>query len=276
MEFPELGQHCSHPSCQQLDFLPMKCDACSRIYCRDHIVYATHNCTESYKKDNQVPVCPLCNLPCPIKKGELPDIVIGRHIESDCLSDPATEKRKVYTNKCSKKGCKQKELVPVRCESCRQNYCLRHRHEQDHECQGFQASARSVSNAGAAAILRAQQAASKKPSSTKPSSTAPASVPSPSHTGNLNRNSNNSRRPETNVSSLQGSMSEEEALARALQMSMNGNGSNASDGMTAQEREDFLLAQALAESEQEAAASSRQLPQQQARPQRTMDKCSVQ
>ena len=26
------------------------------------------------------------------------------------------------------------QLVPVRCDSCRQNFCLRHRHEQDHNC----------------------------------------------------------------------------------------------------------------------------------------------
>lgn len=26
------------------------------------------------------------------------------------------------------------QLVPVRCESCRQNFCLKHRHEQDHSC----------------------------------------------------------------------------------------------------------------------------------------------
>lgn len=47
-------------------------------------------------QDNQIPVCPLCNTPCPLQKGESPDLVVGRHIESDCLSDPAKERRKVY------------------------------------------------------------------------------------------------------------------------------------------------------------------------------------
>ena len=45
-----------------------------------------------------------------MKKGELADTVVSRHIESDCQSDPARERRKVYTNRCSKKGCKVKEV----------------------------------------------------------------------------------------------------------------------------------------------------------------------
>ncbi|MPC59539.1 AN1-type zinc finger protein 2B [Portunus trituberculatus] len=42
----------------------------------------------------------------------------------------------IYTNKCSADGCKTKEMIPVLCESCRQNYCLRHRHPSDHDCKG--------------------------------------------------------------------------------------------------------------------------------------------
>lgn len=32
------------------DFLPLKCDACERIFCTDHITYAQHDCTSAYKK----------------------------------------------------------------------------------------------------------------------------------------------------------------------------------------------------------------------------------
>ncbi len=46
-------------------------------------------------QDNQVPVCPLCNIPIPVKRGEPPDIKVGQHIDTDCQSDPAKEKRKV-------------------------------------------------------------------------------------------------------------------------------------------------------------------------------------
>ena len=40
-------------------------------------------------------MCPLCNTPIPVKKGELPDVRVGEHIDNDCQSDPAKEKRKV-------------------------------------------------------------------------------------------------------------------------------------------------------------------------------------
>ncbi len=65
-------------------------------------------------QDNQVPVCPLCNKPIPVKPGLAPDVEVGRHIDTDCQSDPAKERRgKVYSNKCSKKGCKTKEVNKV-------------------------------------------------------------------------------------------------------------------------------------------------------------------
>uniref|UniRef100_A0A2K6FG91 Zinc finger AN1-type containing 2B n=1 Tax=Propithecus coquereli TaxID=379532 RepID=A0A2K6FG91_PROCO len=89
MEFPDLGAHCSEPSCQRLDFLPLKCDACSGIFCADHVAYAQHHCGSAYQKDIQVPVCPLCNVPVPVARGEPPDRAVGEHIDRDCRSDPA-------------------------------------------------------------------------------------------------------------------------------------------------------------------------------------------
>ena len=48
-----------------------------------------------FLQDNQVPVCPLCNSLVPVKKGETPDITVGRHIDNDCKSDTAQQRRKV-------------------------------------------------------------------------------------------------------------------------------------------------------------------------------------
>ena len=56
MELPHLGKHCSEKSCRQLDFLPMKCDACSEIFCKDHLQYDDHSCRSSYKKNIQVTI----------------------------------------------------------------------------------------------------------------------------------------------------------------------------------------------------------------------------
>lgn len=32
------------------DFLPLKCDACSGIFCADHVAYAQHHCGSAYQK----------------------------------------------------------------------------------------------------------------------------------------------------------------------------------------------------------------------------------
>lgn len=97
MEFPDLGKHCSEETCKQLDFLPLKCDACKRDFCKDHFTCAAHKCPFAFKKDVRVPVCPLCNNPVPVKKGEIPDVVVGEHIDRDCSYRPG-KKEKVRKN----------------------------------------------------------------------------------------------------------------------------------------------------------------------------------
>lgn len=158
MEFPQLGQHCSVKTCNQLgknlllkfyflyqiffllDFLPLKCDACTSIFCKNHIKYNEHQCPSSYRKDIQIPICPLCNQAVPYEhRDQSPDIVVSAHIDRDCKSDPARKKReKVYSNKCSITTCKQREAIDVYCEKCYKKFCLRHRFPDDHQCQGVQ------------------------------------------------------------------------------------------------------------------------------------------
>ncbi|EGI67193.1 PREDICTED: AN1-type zinc finger protein 2A [Acromyrmex echinatior] len=188
MEFPNLGEHCSESTCNRLDFLPLKCDACQGIFCTDHITYTSHSCPSAYKKNIQVPVCPLCDVPIPIKRGDLPDVAVGLHIDNDCRES----RRKVFSNKCSSKGCKVKEMVPVKCNECGANFCLKHRHPTDHACIGAEEALR----------LRRLEALNKK---------------SQNHSTISPNNSNSNSHP---FRSLQGTMTEDEALARALQASL--------------------------------------------------------
>ncbi|XP_011405425.1 PREDICTED: AN1-type zinc finger protein 2A-like isoform X1 [Amphimedon queenslandica] len=132
MELPHIGRHCNVKTCSKLDFLPFECDCCHKIFCIDHKKYEDHGCTESYIKDVRVPVCPLCSVPLVLRKGEDPNVIVDEHIMKDCTE----KKNKLYTNRCSYIGCKKKELVPVNCSKCRQNFCLRHRLEADHNCRG--------------------------------------------------------------------------------------------------------------------------------------------
>lgn len=227
MEFPDLGEHCSEKTCKRLDFLPMRCDACQEIFCKDHITYANHKCTSSYKKDVQVPVCPLCNIPIPIKRGEMPDIKVGEHIDRDCKSDPAQRKRKIFTNKCSKGGCKQKEMIRVTCDQCHLNYCLKHRHPLDHECK---TGGKPLSKSGHAAVMRSQGASSTSASGSSSSGSGNSrpvsngvSVNSRSHsTGSTQRipTSISAQNVIPPSASFQAGMTEEQALQRALEMSL--------------------------------------------------------
>ncbi|XP_028342039.1 AN1-type zinc finger protein 2A isoform X2 [Physeter macrocephalus] len=95
MEFPDLGKQCSEKTCKQPDFLPLECDACKQDFCKDHFTYAAHKCPFAFKQDVLVPVCPLCNSPIPVKRGEIPDVVVGEHIDGDCEHRPGKKKEGV-------------------------------------------------------------------------------------------------------------------------------------------------------------------------------------
>ncbi|XP_069838137.1 AN1-type zinc finger protein 2A isoform X2 [Dendropsophus ebraccatus] len=153
MEFPDLGKHCSEVTCKQLDFLPIKCDACEDVFCKDHITYYQHNCPSAYKKDVQVPVCPLCGTAVPVRRGELADIAVGKHIDRNCSYDSSKRKQKIFTNRCCKPGCKKKELMKIECDQCHSNFCLSHRHPLDHDCTS---KGQALSKAGYAALIRSQ------------------------------------------------------------------------------------------------------------------------
>ncbi|PSN37269.1 AN1-type zinc finger protein 2B [Blattella germanica] len=129
------------------------------------------------------------------------------------MSDPAKSRRKIFTNKCSAKGCHVKEIVRVICNDCKLNFCLKHRHPTDHQCEGAVAAARRR------AVNRPVQ-------------------------------------PQRNVSQIQGNMSEDEALARALALSLQESSGSQQNGampttIDQQLEEDRMLARAIAESERQ-------------------------
>ncbi|XP_057353916.1 AN1-type zinc finger protein 1 isoform X3 [Manis pentadactyla] len=95
----DVGQHCQVEHCRQRDFLPFVCDGCSGIFCLEHRSRESHSC---------------------------PEITV--------ISErPKADKHISYP--CSFKDCAERELVPVICPHCEKNFCLRHRHQTDHECK---------------------------------------------------------------------------------------------------------------------------------------------
>lgn len=265
MEFPDLGQHCSLPSCKILDFLPFNCDACHQIFCKDHFEVGKHNCQAALLRDVRVPVCPLCEKPVPVGKGKNVDEEVSRHIDQNCQSDPAKEKRKAYSNRCSMKGCKQKELMKILCTDCRHNYCLRHRHPQDHECGGKQSASSSASSTAYSRNSRAKSnnsssSAARYNTGNKSNSTSsrPAATYKPQRTMMSSMGSELNRERQQRQAQQQ-SMTEDEQMALALQRSLN---ENPTTTLT-QEEMDLQLAQQL--QQEETARTRRTMENQQRR-----------
>ncbi|VDP13617.1 unnamed protein product [Heligmosomoides polygyrus] len=105
------------------------------VFSVSHFPYEAHSCSNNV----QVPTCPLCDKPVPTPRGVSPDVQVNEHIINNC----ALNKKKIFANRCSVKGCKKKELVPITCPSCQQNFCLGHRHEKDHNCERMKSSPKS-------------------------------------------------------------------------------------------------------------------------------------
>lgn len=42
----------------------------------------------------------------------------------------------IFTNKCERSGCRQREMMKLTCERCGGNFCIKHRHPLDHDCSG--------------------------------------------------------------------------------------------------------------------------------------------
>ncbi|XP_077305243.1 AN1-type zinc finger protein 2A isoform X2 [Lithobates pipiens] len=169
MELPDLGKHCSEDTCKQLDFLPLKCDACEDLFCKDHITYDQHKCTFAYKK--------------------------------------------IFTNRCCKPGCKKKELMKIECDQCHNNFCLSHRHPLDHDCK---TTGPALSKAGYAALMRSQKASEQNTAAVK----RPLIFQKVEQPVSCRAEAKSDPLESSGVIDLHNGLSEDEALQKALELSL--------------------------------------------------------
>ncbi|XP_020727721.1 AN1-type zinc finger protein 1 isoform X1 [Odocoileus virginianus] len=94
-----VGRHCQVERCRRLDFLPFVCDGCSGVFCLEHRSRESHSCPEV--------------------------TVLNKRTKSDTHT----------SHPCSFRECAERELVPIMCPYCEKNFCLRHRHQSDHNCE---------------------------------------------------------------------------------------------------------------------------------------------
>ncbi|KZT32893.1 hypothetical protein SISSUDRAFT_1054944 [Sistotremastrum suecicum HHB10207 ss-3] len=138
-----VGQQCSDKTCHLVDFLPLKCQHCAQPFCGEHFLPQNHSC-EKYdvtKFDRVAPQCPLCNTPIAIPPGEDPNIKVSRHLETSCSSTTGRSSRTTSsTPRCQNLKCKKVLFAPIRCDSCRHQFCAEHRFPNGHNCSSLKSS----------------------------------------------------------------------------------------------------------------------------------------
>lgn len=139
-----IGQQCSDPTCNLIDFLPLKCQHCHKSYCGDHFLPLVHKCDQyDESKHNRVaPSCPLCNTPIAIPPGEDPNIRMERHFANDCYVMTG-KTPKSSTPHCAKPKCGKLLFSPIRCDKCSQQFCPQHRFPNTHTCTPAASSSNS-------------------------------------------------------------------------------------------------------------------------------------
>ncbi|WVZ22256.1 hypothetical protein V8G54_000800 [Vigna mungo] len=60
--FPDLGEHCRHNDCHQLNFLPFTCQGCQNVFCLEHKSFKSHACKNSNHNNRKVVVCETCSM----------------------------------------------------------------------------------------------------------------------------------------------------------------------------------------------------------------------
>ncbi|KDP45412.1 hypothetical protein JCGZ_09661 [Jatropha curcas] len=149
--FPDLGRHCQHSECNQLDFLPFRCHGCQKVFCLEHRAYKSHDCPKSNHNSRKVVVCDVCSTSIETtgQNGEDEKLILEKHVKSgDC--DPLKKKKPT----CSVRRCK--EILTFSntciCKSCHLKVCLKHRFPADHACkklqQGGSSSTQAVASSG--------------------------------------------------------------------------------------------------------------------------------
>lgn len=171
--FPDLGAHCQHPDCHQLDFLPFHCDACRKVhplacvcllcfvymylckpfnlgvsimqvFCVEHRSHKSHQCPKSDHNSRKVVVCEICSTSIETT-GHDEKVLLEKHRSSGGC-DPANKRKPT----CPVRRCKQVLTFSntSTCKTCQLKVCLKHRFPVDHACGRGSAATTTSSVAG--------------------------------------------------------------------------------------------------------------------------------
>ncbi|KAI3474851.1 hypothetical protein Pfo_030162 [Paulownia fortunei] len=117
--FPDLGSHCQHSDCHQLDFLPFT------VFCLEHRSYKSHDCPKSDVGSRKVLVCEICSAAI------------------ETTGHDGGTRRKFW--RCTKSQVTEVLTFSntAACKTCRIKICLKHRFPADHACEQLRLSSTS-------------------------------------------------------------------------------------------------------------------------------------
>lgn len=145
-----IGAHCQYNYCNQLDFLPFRCESCKGTYCLDHRTETAHKCAHAGEW-------------AAAARRKATGAAGNNSSLSPSLSPSGTSgngKPSLLTaTQCSHPQCRTYintlNSVAVACPTCRRHYCLKHRLREDHSCNTLiPLGARPASTADDAPTLR--------------------------------------------------------------------------------------------------------------------------
>jgi len=113
-----LGSHCQYAYCNQLDFLPFRCESCRGTFCLDHRSETGHKCTRAGEWATKRRQANLAK----------PSLGAGKsmlEVEKPCASPDC--KTTIGTSLST----------AVHCSTCNRDYCLKHRLNEDHNCKNL-------------------------------------------------------------------------------------------------------------------------------------------
>lgn len=161
-EVEAIGAHCQYTYCNQLDFLPFRCESCRGTYCLDHRTETAHKCPHAGAW------------------------AAARRKEAASSASPGKPTLLTATQ-CSHPICKTYintlTNVGVGCTNCNRQYCLKHRLREDHDCAKLTpigARPASSSNSQAQNVEKARAAFSRLRAWGKEKQTAVLPKPKPS------------------------------------------------------------------------------------------------
>lgn len=115
-----IGTHCQDPYCNQLDFLPFRCDSCFSTFCLDHRSETAHRCPKAGEWARRRAAAAAASSPS--SQG-------GRTLlEADVSKPCASPTCKTITSTTGRNP-------GVHCTTCKRTYCLTHRLQEDHACK---------------------------------------------------------------------------------------------------------------------------------------------